>query len=114
MINVYFQSKEHEERFNNFKRARNCITNDVLAFCYLATSDLIFSKSNAFMKIEKNEIKPKRLNWDNTPYSTTQIAIGKLAFHLYSPRYKAPNLYNLLCHADPSTKRLILQAIELF
>lgn len=111
---MYFQSQEHEKRFNNLKKARNCISKDVLAFCYLASSDLLFSKADAFLKVEKNEVRPKRLNWDNTAYSSTQVGVGKLAFHLYSSRYKAPNLNNLLCHADSNTKRLILQAIELF
>lgn len=111
---MYFQSEEHKKRFDNLRRARNCISNDVLAFCYLVASDLLYSKSGAFTKVEKNEIRPKRINFDNTPYSSTEKEVGKLALHLYSSRYKAPNLNHLLSNADSRTKELIIQAIELF
>lgn len=111
---MYFQSEEHEERFKNLRGARNCVSNDVLTFCYLVSSDLLRSKATTFAKIEKNEIHPKRVNLDNTPFSSTEKEVAKLAMHLYSTKYKAPNLNHLLSNADSQTKSLVIQAINLF
>lgn len=108
---MYFQSKTHEQRFNEVKQAYKYeLAKDQLAFVYLATSDIL--QDAQLIKVEEGSLLSNS-NYNPSWLSSSQLRLTKLALNLFNSTHECDSIADVIDCLDLENRKMLIQAISI-
>ena len=104
---MYFDSKEHEERFNELLDGYQSI--ETKALIYLATSSIL----NELKLVQRKDGHLMMRNIKTNVLSSSQAKLTKLAYHLHDSSKKADSIVSTIECLDETNRRVLIQALSI-
>ena len=110
-IKMYFQTKAHEERFNEVKNTYGYnLGNEQKAFVYLATSDIL---REAKLINVKEGCLLSNSNYNPSHLSTSQLRLTKFALNLFNSANDCDTMADVIDCLDMNNRRMLVEAISI-
>ena len=108
---MYFQTKAHEERFNEVKNTYGYnLDNEQKAFVYLATSDIL---REAKLINVKEGCLLSNSNYNPSHLSTSQLRLTKFALNLFNSVNDCDAIADVIDCLDMNNRRMLVEAISI-